>query len=472
MSITSTTFLFLFLPLLFPIYYLAPKPLKNTILLGASLLFYIWGNPADLIILLLSILLNYIFANIIDLKKEKKTVSKLLLVITVIFNLFILALYKYAGFILDNINSLFNLSIDPPNLSLPLGISFFTFQGISYVIDVYRNHAKSQKNLVTFALYIAMFPKISQGPIVRYHTIAEQLEERKESLAKLVEGIQRFITGLAKKLFIANNCGVVADHVFSTPASDLSIGLAWIGIIAYTLQIYFDFSGYTDMAIGLGKMFGFDLPENFNFPYISKSVSEFWRRWHMSLSSWFRDYLYIPLGGNRGTALQTYRNIFIVWMSTGVWHGAAWTFVAWGIYYGIIIMLEKAFILKLLKKFPVIFQHIYTLLLIVFGWVLFRAESITYAFNYLKSMVGLNNNTFWETEASFYLIEYRIILLLGIVFSMPVVSFVKKKILSVSTRLYSFVEDVVVPVVYLLLFLLTIAGMVSSTFNPFIYQRF
>lgn len=436
--------------------------------------FYAWGEPVYLSIMILSIILNYIFAHIIDSNRDKKVLIKWALGITVVANLLILGIFKYANFIVDNINAVFNLSINIPSISLPIGISFFTFQGMSYVIDVYRKDAIVQKNPLNMALYISLFPQLIAGPIVRYQTVAEQLIKRKETLLKFGEGIKRFIIGLAKKMLIANNCGGVADQIFATPADELSVGQAWIGIIAYSLQIYFDFSGYSDMAIGLARMFGFKFLENFNFPYIARSVSEFWRRWHISLSSWFRDYLYIPLGGSRTTKLKTYRNLFVVWLATGIWHGAAWTFIAWGVYYGTFIMLEKAFLLKVLKNIPRFFQHVYTLFIIVVGWVFFRSETFTYAFGYIKSMFGLNDNRVWDTDASFYLSEYGIILLLAILFSMPIVTYLKEKIKTYTkSKTIVFIgREIIVPVAFTILFFIAIVSVVSSTFNPFIYFRF
>ncbi|WP_338470690.1 MBOAT family O-acyltransferase [Niallia sp. XMNu-256] len=475
MLFSSTTFLFLFLPVVLILYFISPRFLKNSILLGASLFFYAWGEPVFVLIMLFSILINYIFALIIDSNRNKRKLTKWILTLTIIANLLLLGIFKYANFVIDNINSIFNLSIDIPMIALPLGISFFTFQGLSYVIDVYRKDGKVQKNPLNIALYISLFPQLIAGPIVRYQTVAEQITRRKETLKKFAEGSKRFIMGLAKKMLLANNCGWVADQVFSQPTHELSMGLAWIGIIAYALQIYFDFSGYSDMAIGLGKMFGFEFLENFNYPYISRSVTEFWRRWHISLSTWFRDYLYIPLGGNRGTTFQLYRNIFIVWLATGIWHGASWTFIAWGVYYGILIMLEKAFLLKLLEKIPLILQHIYTILAFLIGWVFFRSETFSYAFNYLGTMFGLNGNQIWDSNASFYFTQYGVIILLAVIISIPVFPYVQNKInkfLVGKGTVINVSADIVISFGYYILFLITIISLVSTTFNPFIYFRF
>jgi len=474
MLFSSTTFLFLFLPIVLILYFVTPRIFKNTVLLAASLFFYAWGEPVFLVIMLVSILLNYVFALIIDLNRDKKYIIKWVLALTVIVNLLLLGIFKYANFIIENINSLFNISIDIPAITLPLGISFFTFQALSYVIDVYRKDGKAQKNPLNIALYISLFPQLIAGPIVRYQTVADQIVKRTETLLKFGEGVKRFIIGLAKKMLLANNCGWVADQVFAMPASELSVGMAWIGIIAYSLQIYFDFSGYSDMAIGLGKMFGFDFLENFNFPYISRSVTEFWRRWHISLSSWFRDYLYIPLGGNRGTTFQLYRNLFIVWLATGIWHGAAWTFIAWGLYYGILIAVEKAFLLKILSILPRILQHLYTIIAFTIGWVLFRSESFNYAISFVKSMFGLNNNFIWDNNASYYVSQYGIIIMIAVVFSTPVIKLIKEKLIEekLSNSSKTLIEGFAVPIVYAFLFFVTVVTLVSSTFNPFIYFRF
>jgi alginate O-acetyltransferase complex protein AlgI len=469
---SSTVFLFLFLPLTLTLYFLAPRKLKNTVLLLASLFFYAWGEPKFVIFLLLSIVLNYIFALLVEKNREKHVLVKWVVAVTVIANLSILIVFKYANFIVENLNNLLGTTIELGNIPFPLGISFFTFQGLSYVIDVYRKDAKAQRNLINMAMYKALFPQLIAGPIVRYVTVAHQIDDRKESIPKFAEGTKRFIIGLAKKMILANNCGWVADQVFAMPPGEISVGMAWIGIIAYSLQIYFDFSGYSDMAIGLGKMFGFDFLENFNYPYIARSATDFWRRWHISLSTWFKDYLYIPLGGNRGGTFMTYRNLFIVWMATGIWHGAAWTFIAWGVYYGVLIMLEKAFLLKLLKSIPRVFQHLYALLAVMIGWVFFRAETFTYGFDYLKVMFGASGNPIWDQQASFYFAQYGIIILIAIIAATPVFHWFKERFLKQGTVGATSGRDLVVTAGYAVIFFLTLVSVVSSTFNPFIYFRF
>lgn len=364
-------FLFLFLPMVLISYYLFDNRFKNFILLMASLFFYAWGEPRYIFLMLFSILVNYFFGLKIDDSSELK--EKLWLTISIIFNLSLLIIFKYAEL-------LFGIK----GIQLPLGISFFTFHIMSYLIDVYRNDAKVQRRIHDLALYISLFPQLIAGPILRYRTVEKQINGREHSLDKFAEGVNRFVFGLSKKVILANQLALVADGVFVKNAADLSILESWMGIICYSLQIYLDFSGYSDMAIGLGKMFGFDFLENFNYPYISQSVSEFWRRWHISLGSWFRDYVYIPLGGNRVSLIKLCRNLFVVWFLTGLWHGASWTFVIWGLYYGFLISLEKLFLGKLLQRLPRVFRHIYLLLIVLIGWVFFRVDNIIQGISFIK----------------------------------------------------------------------------------------
>ncbi len=359
MLFSSLTFLFLFLPLILIIYYTVRIELRNYVLLFFSLFFYAWGEPKYILLMLFSISINYIFGLLVDRWRGTKYI-KLILGLSVVFNLGLLGIFKYTNFIIENMKS-FGLEFSIAEIRLPIGISFFTFQAMSYVIDVYRKEGKCQKNPLNLALYISFFPQLIAGPIVRYQTVAKQIEERRENFEQFSEGTKRFIRGLGKKAILANGVGYIADQILTSDFSNLSLTGAWLGIIAYTLQIYFDFSGYSDMAIGLGKMFGFEFLENFNYPYISKSITEFWRRWHISLGSWFRDYLYIPLGGNKGSKYKFYRNIFIVWLATGLWHGASWNFIFWGVFYGVLIVLERNFLLKLLEKLPSYISRIYTL---------------------------------------------------------------------------------------------------------------
>ncbi|WP_419882307.1 MBOAT family O-acyltransferase [Peribacillus sp. B-H-3] len=478
MLFSSTVFLFLFLPIVLLGYFIIPRKLRNIWLLGASLLFYAWGEPKFVLIMLLSIVLNYFFALIVNSNKNKKTTVKWIIAAMVTANLALLGIFKYAAFVVTNINSIFHSSLDVPDIPLPWGISFFTFHGMSYVIDVYRKDGALQRNPLNMALYISLFPQLIAGPIVRYQTVAKQITVREETLEKFAYGTKRFIIGLGKKMFLANNCGWVADHVFAMDPDHMSTGMAWIGIIAYSLQIYFDFSGYSDMAIGLGRMFGFHFLENFNYPYISRSVAEFWRRWHISLGSWFKDYLYIPLGGNRGTTFQVYRNLFIVWLATGIWHGASWTFIAWGLYYGAFIMLEKAFLGKWLAAVPVFIQHVYALLVVVVGWVFFRAETFTYAADYIKTMFGFNGIGFWDRNAAYYFSEYGILILLAIIGAAPVLKAINGKTIGkiqsagTNTGVAAAAWSSTQTAYYMIVLLIAIFSVVSSSFNPFIYFQF
>ena len=385
MVFSNLVFLFIFLPAVLFLYYLSPKAGKNYILLLASLLFYAWGEPVYVLIMLGSICMNYLFARWLDQGKNGFQ-RKFWLVVSIIANLFVLGIFKYAGFFMENVNKLFHTVFPVPEIALPIGISFFTFQAMSYVIDVYRKDAVLQKNLFDLALYISLFPQLVAGPIVRYQTVADQITDRIHDWALFESGVKRFLIGLFKKVLIANPIGLVADEIFALSGGDLSTGTAWIGVMAYALQIYFDFSGYSDMAIGLGRMFGFKFLENFNYPYIAQSVTDFWRRWHISLSSWFRDYVYIPLGGNRVRPWKIYCNLFIVWTLTGFWHGASWTFLVWGFYYGVLIALERLFLGKLLAKLYRPLRHLYLLFIVMIGWVFFRADDFSYSFDLLYTL--------------------------------------------------------------------------------------
>lgn len=476
MLFSSSVFLFYFLPIVLGLYFVSPRFLKNFILLAASLFFYAWGEPRFVIIMLVSILMNYLFGILVDKYRYDAKRLKATMVAMVLGNIGMLGVFKYASFFVENTNSLFGLNLNDPEIPLPIGISFFTFQAMSYVIDVYREDGKVQKNPLNLALYIALFPQLIAGPIVRYQTVADEINDRRETLDDFVSGIQRFVIGLGKKMVLANSCGYVADRVFNSPAGEISTTLAWIGIIAYSLQIYFDFSGYSDMAIGLGRMFGFHFLENFNYPYISKSVSEFWRRWHISLGSWFRDYVYIPLGGNRSGPWKTYRNLAIVWTLTGVWHGASWTFVAWGAYYGIFIMLERAFLGKWLARIPAALAHLFTLFVVVIGWVFFRADNFPYAIEYLQTMFALNNTPLFDSTSQFYLMQYGAVLLIAIIAATPIPKWLTMKVLkyevesaNVSYRIFT---GLIRAAGISLLFVISISFIVSSTFNPFIYFRF
>jgi len=475
MVFSSTVFMFWFLPIVLFVYFIIPRSIKNLWLLVASLFFYAWGEPTYVWLMIFSIIMNYFFGLAVDKNREKKAKIKWIMVAMVCSNLFILGIFKYTNFIAENIEKLTGLTIDVPVIPLPIGISFFTFHALSYVIDVYRGERKVQKNPLNLALYITMFPQLVAGPIVRYQTVANELNKRSESLELIFYGIKRFIIGLAKKMLLANNFGLIADQIFAQSPDQMTTGMAWIGILSYSLQIFFDFAGYSDMAIGLGKMFGFHFLENFNYPYISRSVAEFWRRWHISLGTWFRDYLYIPLGGNRGSNYETYRNLFIVWLATGIWHGASWTFIAWGLYYGFWIAVERAGFGKLIGALPKIIQHAYALIIVIVGWVFFRSETFTYAFDYIKTMFAFNGIGLWNASNNFYVSEYGILFVIAVIAATPIGKIVAHKVgdwLISKNRITYLGFQLGEAGWYCLLLLISLSYVVASTFNPFIYFKF
>ncbi|MGX4598566.1 MBOAT family O-acyltransferase [Faecalimicrobium sp. JNUCC 81] len=469
MLFSSVTFLFFFIPTVFTLYYLSPSKMKNYILLFFSIVFYSWGGLLYLPLLIISIIANYIFGLKIDKYKNNDNKKKNTLIVAIIFNILFLGVFKYTNFITDNINTIFNTAINIPIIPLPIGISFYTFQAMSYVVDVYRKDGKVQKNIFNLALYISMFPQLVAGPIVRYQSVDDQITHREHNMDKFNLGMERFIRGLFKKVIISNSVGELSTLIYSLSDYQMSVSVAWLGAIAYTLQIYFDFSGYSDMAIGLGKMLGFEFLENFNYPYISKSVSEFWRRWHISLGSWFRDYIYIPLGGNRVSNIKVYRNLSIVWLVTGIWHGASWNFVVWGLYFGLFIMAERLFLQKLLKKLPNFIQHIYLLIIVVFGWVLFSKHDLKSAIEYMKVMIGIGDYPFINGYTTFYISQYAVELVMAIILSTPIIKAIKKKI---KCRKILKIVNVLKPLVLFSLFVITTIYLVNSTFNPFIYFNF
>ncbi len=475
MLFSSIPFIYYFLPLVITVYYtfhiLLGKsksriPIKNFVLLISSLFFYFYGAPQFLPLLLISICINYIFGIIINKHK-----NKFILAISVIFNLSFLGYYKYIDFAIFNVNSIFKTSIPLQNVILPLGISFFTFQALSYVVDVYRNDGKVQKNIFNLALYISFFPQLIAGPIVRYSTFDNQVRERFENANQISLGIKRFIYGLSKKVIFANYLGLVADNAFSM--SEMSVMYAWLGLISYAFQIYYDFSGYSDMAIGLAKMFGFDFLENFNYPYISKSVSEFWRRWHMSLGSWFRDYVYIPLGGSRVGTFKVYRNLFAVWFLTGLWHGASFNFILWGLYFFVLIFIEKILYTNCNLKISGFVKLVLTFFFVLLGWVLFRAETLPIAINYYKNLFWLNGNAFFDVNASFFLHEHIFIFALAFIFTTPLIPNVLKSLNKVFHKnnlgFIVYISSIITQ--FFLLYLCTIS-LLASDYNPFIYFNF
>lgn len=468
MVFSSSIFLFGFLPLLLGLYFLAKDKYRNYILLFFSLVFYGFGGPKLLLLMLSVVFIDYIAALLID-KSKKKRNRILFFVLSLIINIGTLFYFKYMGFTVDIINRLLSFDIPVPNIVLPIGISFYTFQSLSYVIDVFKKDVKVQKNFFNLLLYVGMFPQLVAGPIVRYQTVAEEIEKRKITVSGFTLGLERFVFGLAKKLIVANYTGKLADTIFGL--SDLATPLAWLGVIAYALQIYFDFSAYSDMAIGLGKMFGFNFEENFNYPYISKSITEFWRRWHISLSTWFRDYIYIPLGGNRKGMKRQIINLFVVWALTGIWHGAAINFLLWGLYYFVFLMIEKFLLKKYLDKMPSIFSHLYSIIIILIGWVLFRAEGLSECIRIIKALFVPYMNDITISQLLIYLEMYGIYLLIGIILSTPVFPRIREYLLE-----KKFKNNIYVHALYYLfvfgVFVLSVIFLSQATYNPFIYFRF
>ena len=467
MLFSSLVFLLVFLPLVIISYFVIKnRSYRNIILFIFSLVFYAWGEPVYVLLMLFSIIINYFFAIRID-KLNNKHKKKRILTMAVIVNILIIGFFKYSDFLINNINFILHTSIPNLNLELPIGISFYTFQILSYVIDVYRGDVKVQKNIIYLGTYIALFPQLIAGPIVRYETIADELENRKESLTKIIEGLKRFIIGLGKKVIIANNMAIIADTIYNGDLSSYGTIALWIAALAYTFQIYFDFSGYSDMAIGLGKVFGFTFLENFNYPYIANSVTDFWRRWHISLSTWFRDYVYIPLGGNRVSKIKWIRNILIVWSLTGLWHGASWNFVLWGLYYGIILIIEKIFLDKLLKKAPKFIAHVYTLFIIVIGWVIFRVEDFSQLGLVLSKMfIFQQTDIFEQIIFNFDIFAAMPYFIIAIIASMPIIKIISEK--NKEKEVFRFVANTCT----FGIFILSICLLLSSTYNPFIYFRF
>ena len=466
MLFSSIPFLFAFLPLTAALYFAVPKKLKNGILLLFSLVFYGWGEPKYLLLMLFSITQGYVFGLLIERTREKRR-SKVYLTASVFVSLLLLGYCKYVDFFIGSFNSLTGLSVPLLRVALPIGISFYTFQILSYTIDVYRGDVPAQRNYINLALYIAMFPQLIAGPIVRYSDIAPQLESRTHSMENAAYGIRRFTVGLSKKILIAN---VLAEPVsFFKDSAEKSVLFFWLYAVACTLQIYFDFSGYSDMAIGLGRIFGFRFSENFDYPYISGSITEFWRRWHISLGTWFRDYLYIPLGGNRVGKFRWFFNIFVVWFATGIWHGAAWNFVLWGLIYAVLLVNEKLWLLKPLKNSRIL-NHVYTMFFVVIGFVLFDAESVGAAFSALGAMFGFAGLPAVSPEAVYTLKSYAVVLIVAVIGATPLMKKLFERI--GKSKAGSAVLTVAEPLGIVLLLTVCTAYLVDGSFNPFLYFRF
>lgn len=487
MIFASALFLFLFLPIALAGYFLISSKLlylRNIFLLIMSLIFYAWGEPVYVFLMIASIGMNYIAGLMLHLHRQKSLVfiqEKQIISIAIISNLGLLFYFKYANFFIDNLNAVLqNLAIPAiaySHVPLPMGISFFTFHAISYVIDVYRKETNAQLDPINCGLYLSLFPQLIAGPIVRYHDVSKQIVSRTVTRPQLSSGIQRFIFGLAKKTMLANPLGEVADKIFAVPVHDVTTGMAWLGIACYTLQVYFDFSGYSDMAIGLGRMFGFEFLENFNYPYIAQSMRDFWRRWHISLSTWFRDYLYIPIGGNRGSSLRTYLNLWIVFLLCGLWHGASWNFVIWGALHGASLVIERMGLYKYIDRLWRPLQHLYTLLIVMIGWVFFRSESLSHAIAYLGSMIGVTDADGVKYFTLLYFdLKTLINLIMGCMLATPIAGWVaiqlQKRIISPK---FSHLQPILHGGYYSLLvslFLISAASLAAGTYNPFIYYRF
>ncbi|MBR2323364.1 MAG: MBOAT family protein [Clostridia bacterium] len=469
MVFSSIPFLYYFLPIVLIAYFLVPRKAKNYVLLLASLFFYFYGEQLLVLLMLSSALVDYSMARIIEKFRDNKIIPKIALAFTLLFDLGVLCYFKYVDFFISNFNAVFGMEIPLLKIALPLGISFYTFQTLSYVLDVYRGDVEAQKNFFTYATYLTLFPQLVAGPIVRYKTVAHELLYREHSVSKFSQGVFRFSIGMGKKIMIANMLGEFVNAFSSI--QNPTVLLCWLFAAAYSLQIYFDFSGYSDMAIGLGKMFGFEFNENFDHPYTSKSISEFWRRWHMSLGSWFRDYIYIPLGGNRVKFPRWLLNVFVVWFATGLWHGASWNFVLWGVYFGVFLVLEKLFLGNLLKKLPGFVSNAYVIIVVFVSFVMFGCMDYLGGFNqglqHIASMFGFGGLPFASTNTLYYLRDYAVVLVLAIIGSTPFVKNLANKVVEKYP-----IAKWAQPVIVVLIFLLCTAELSDASFNPFLYFNF
>ncbi|MDB1948822.1 MBOAT family protein [Clostridium tertium] len=456
MVFSSLIFIFRFLPVFIAVYYITPYKYKNLCILIFSLFFYSFGEPKYFPIMISSIIIDYIVSILIQRNFKNKAKCKVLLLVSIIFNMGILIYFKYANFFIENINLLFKSSIDKISLTLPLGISFYTFQTLSYTIDVYKGKVEAEKNIIDFGAFVSLFPQLIAGPIVKYSDINKEIKNRSINMSNFELGLEEFIIGLSKKVLIANNIGMLWSEISSKDLINISTPLAWLGIIAFSFQIYFDFSGYSSMAIGLGKMIGFNFPINFNFPYISRSITEFWRRWHITLGSWFKEYVYIPLGGNKVNKIRVFLNLLIVWFLTGFWHGAEYTFILWGLYFFTLIYIEKIFLGETLKR-HVIFSHLYTIFFLIIGWCIFAITDISTLGIYINKMFTWDFKSDWI----YYIRNYFIVIILCIISSTPLV-----------LKIYNKMNKVIKSIIIVLLFMLSIAYLVDSSYNPFLYFRF
>ena len=467
MVFSSVFFLFTYLPIVLLLYYITPLKLRNLVLLAVNLVFYAWGEPVYILIMFLSIAIDYTHGLLVEKFKGRGEDRKARWVVasSVFFNLALLFFFKYWDFIAGSLAGM-GLSFMPKlGLSLPIGISFYTFQTMSYTIDVYRGDARAQRSIVNFGTFVTLFPQLIAGPIIKYKDLGDQIDRRTHTAGRFASGVQVFVVGLAKKVLLANNLGMLWDTYKALPAGSLTTAGAWLGVVAFSLQLYFDFSGYSDMAVGLGRMLGFEFGPNFNYPYISRSLTEFWRRWHISLGSWFREYLYIPLGGNRVGKGRLFLNLMVVWAATGIWHGASWNFLLWGLYYGLLLAAEKFFLGRWLERRPVWFQHVYALFFILLGWAIFALEDFAQMGPYLAALFGFAGGGLWDSGFLYYFRAYLPMLLVAVLASTPAGK-------GVWTRLEETPKKLVLPVLLLLGLLISTCYLVDATYNPFLYFRF
>lgn len=462
MVFTSISFIYYFLPLLLICYFVVPKKFRNIILLMFSVLFYFYGEPKYILLMLIEVLISYVVGLLIDKYKSKN-----ILIIGIFIHVLLFGIFKYFNFVIINVNNLFHSNLNLLNVVLPIGISFYTFQIISYEIDVYNKKVNVQSNILKYFLYVFLFPQLIAGPIVRYQDVNNEIDNRNVTFEMFANGLRRFIIGLSKKVIIANNLGELCNIYLNL--GDKSVLFTWIFSISYMLQIYFDFSGYSDIAIGLGKMLGFNFPENFNYPYMAKSITDFWRRWHMTLSSWFRDYVYIPLGGNKKGVLKQIRNILIVWSLTGLWHGASWNFIVWGLYFGILLILEKFILKKYFSNVPKFIKGIYTLFLVMISFVIFQGDNLSNDFNIIKGLFGLNGELFINNVTLYYLKGYVLFIVLGVISS---TNYVKNLVIKISNGKGKKIINILEPIYLLILLIIVTMYLIDSSYNPFLYFRF
>ncbi len=476
MVFSSLMFLFRYLPIVLLLYFIMPRQGRNALLFLVSLVFYAWGEPVYVVLMLFSTVVDYTHGRLVDssLKQGNRRRARYFMIESMVINLALLGFFKYADFFIGNINSIFGAELPLLHLALPIGISFYTFQTMSYTVDIYRGQAKVQKNIISFGAYVALFPQLIAGPIVQYKTVAEELNSREENVDEFASGAMKFMSGLGKKVLLANNIGLLWDTISAQLPAETTVLAAWLGITAYCFQIYFDFSGYSDMAIGLGRMFGFHFLENFDHPFTSKSITEFWRRWHMSLGSWFREYVYIPLGGNRVSTAKQIRNLAVVWLLTGFWHGASWNFVLWGAYFGVFLIIEKFFLAKHLAKLPVIVSHIYTLLLVWVSFVLFAFDDLSRVGTYLQSMFVPGEAGFVNAETLYLLKNYAIMLVILVLASTSIPKRLTERVLAYwKERPAGNGLTLACKVVFVVaVFVVSVAYLVDATYNPFLYFRF